>query len=46
MEKEMLGKATDLLAKCEVVTLASITEEGYPRICVMAKVKTEGVRTI
>ena len=29
--KEMIGKATDLLAKCEVVTLASINEEGYPR---------------
>ena len=46
MEKEMIGKAAELLAKCEVVTLASITEDGYPRICVMAKVKTEGIRTI
>lgn len=47
MEKDnMIGKAAELLAKCEVVTLASITEDGYPRICVMAKVKTEGIRTI
>ena len=31
---------------CEVVTLASINEEGYPRVCVISKIKTEGIRTI
>ena len=47
MEKDiMLGKATELLEKCEVLTLASITEDGYPRICAMAKVKTDGIKTI
>lgn len=46
MEKDMIGKAAELLEKCEVVTLASINEEGYPRICVMSKIKTEGIRTM
>jgi len=46
VEKDMIGKATELLTKCEVVTLASINEEGYPRICVMAKVRAEGIQTI
>ena len=46
VEKTMLDKAEELLAKCEVVTLASINEEGYPRVCVISKIKTEGIRTI
>lgn len=46
MEITMIDKAEELLAKCEVVTLASINEEGYPRVCVMSKIKTEGIRTI
>ena len=46
MEKTTIDKAAELLAKCEVVTLASINEAGYPRICVMAKIKTAGIRTI
>ena len=46
METTMIDKAEALLAKCEVVMLASINEEGYPRVCVISKIKTEGIRTI
>ena len=46
VEKNIIGKAEELLAKCDVVTLASINEEGYPRVCVISKIKTEGIRTV
>ena len=42
----MIDKAEELLVKCEVVTLASINEEEYPRVCVISKIKTAGIRTI
>ena len=31
--KTMKEKATELLQRCEVVTLASVNKEGYPRPC-------------
>ena len=34
-------KALKLLEQCEAVQLASITEQGYPRICAMEKVKAD-----
>lgn len=40
--KEIEEKATALLEKCDVVTLASINEKGYPRICSITKVKANG----
>ncbi|MDT8717513.1 pyridoxamine 5'-phosphate oxidase family protein [Clostridium sp. 19966] len=40
--KELEEKANALLKKCEVLTLASINEKGYPRICAISKVKDNG----
>jgi general stress protein 26 len=40
--KEIEDKASNLLEKCDVVTLASLNEKGYPRICAISKVKAEG----
>lgn len=44
--KEIEGKAVDLLEKCDVITLASITEKGYPRICAINKIKSIGFSEI
>ncbi len=46
MEKTIFDLAAELLAKSEVVTLASVTEEGFPRGCAMAKIQSEGVKTV
>lgn len=46
MGKVILDKASQLLTKCDVITLASINEEGYPRICSLSKIKAEGIQTI
>jgi len=35
-------RAQDLLNACESIPLASITQNGYPRICEMEVVKTNG----
>ena len=35
--KTMKEKATELLQRCEVVTLASVNKEGYPRPVPMSK---------
>lgn len=44
--KEIEEKASQLLNKCSVVTLASINENGYPRICAITKVKNNGFSEI
>jgi general stress protein 26 len=40
--KEIEEKASQLLEKCTVVTLASVNEKGYPRICAISKVRNNG----
>lgn len=42
----MKEKATELLQRCEVVVLASVNKEGYPRPVPMSKIATEGISTI
>jgi general stress protein 26 len=44
--QEIEEKAARLLEKCDVVTLASVNENGYPRICVMDKLKANGFSEI
>lgn len=39
-------KAAALLERCEVLSLASINEDGFPRICVMSKAGSEGIRRV
>ena len=46
MMKELIAKSELLLARCETVTLASVSEEGFPRICVMSPNRREGVRRV
>ena len=44
--KTMKEKATELLQRCEVVVLASINKEGYPRPVPMSKIAAEGISAI
>lgn len=44
--KEIEEKASQLLEKCSVVTLASINENGYPRVCAITKVRNNGFSEI
>ena len=46
MNTGILEKANDLMAQCNTVTLASVNENGYPRICVMEKIKSDGIKKI
>lgn len=46
MKKELEIKAEQLLGKCDVLSLASINESGFPRACVMAKMKANGIMEI
>ncbi|MBP3039452.1 pyridoxamine 5'-phosphate oxidase family protein [Bacillaceae bacterium Marseille-Q3522] len=39
--KELEEKASLLLKKCDVATLTSINEKGYPRTCVLSILKAE-----
>ena len=41
-KKEIEDKAKELIKQCDVATLTSINEKGYPRTCVLSIVKTEG----
>ncbi len=44
--KELEDKAAELLSRCDVLTLTSINENGYPRTCLVSKLKAEGFRDI
>ena len=47
LEKEIaILKAINLLKKCESVELASINEDGYPRICEMERMLSDGIERI
>lgn len=43
---EIEEKASVLLEKCDVVTLASVNENGYPSICAINKIKANGFSEI
>ena len=45
-QKAIENYAAEMLEKCESIQLASITETGYPRICEMEKVMTDGFGVI
>jgi general stress protein 26 len=44
--KEIEENASQLLEKCEVVTLTSVNEKGYPRTCAITKVRNNGFSEI
>ena len=44
--REIEDKAARLLEKCDVVTLASVNQQGYPRICTVSKLKAVGFSEI
>jgi general stress protein 26 len=39
--KEIESMANELLKKCDVLTLTSINENGYPRTCAISKLKAD-----
>lgn len=41
----LVKEAEGLLKKCKVCTVASVSENGYPRICVLVPIKTDGIKT-
>lgn len=41
---EIVAKASEMLKKSSEITLASINENGYPRVCVLSKTKSEGIK--
>lgn len=43
---EIASKAAGMLGKTDVITLASINEKGYPRICVLSKIKSDGIKKL
>ena len=43
---ELENMANALIQKCDVATLTSINERGYPRTCVLSIAKAEGFRDV
>ena len=43
---EIIRKAAELLSGCDEITLASVNENGYPRICVLARLKSEDIKKV
>lgn len=43
---ELIKQAEELLSKCYVCSVASVSEEGYPRICILATLKSEGIKEL
>lgn len=44
--KTIQEKAQELLEKCEVVSIASVDTNGFPRPVPMSKIKSEGLNTV
>ena len=44
--KTLKEKAAEILQRCEVVTLASVNEDGFPRPIPISKIKTESISSI
>lgn len=44
MKECLMEKAENLLSRCRVCTVASVSEKGYPRICVLMPLKTKGIK--
>lgn len=44
MNQNLIQKAENILSKCQVCTVASVSERGYPRICVLKPLKTKGIK--
>lgn len=44
MNVGLVKKAEKLLTQCKVCTVASVSERGYPRICVLMPLKTNGIK--
>ena len=44
MNTYLIKKAENLLSQCKICTVASISEKGYPRICVLMQLKTNGIK--
>ena len=44
MNNNLIKKAENLLTQCKVCTVASVSEKGYPRICVLMPLKTIGIK--
>ena len=43
---DILSKAAALLGGCGEIALASVNENGYPRICVLSKTKSDGIKKV
>ncbi|MGN0789280.1 MAG: pyridoxamine 5'-phosphate oxidase family protein [Christensenellales bacterium] len=41
---DLITKAEKLLRKCNVCSVASVSEEGYPRICILMPLKSNGIK--
>lgn len=43
---DIVNKAANLLNNSTEVTLASVNEKGYPRVCVLSKIKSDQLKKI
>ncbi|MCL2361990.1 MAG: pyridoxamine 5'-phosphate oxidase family protein [Defluviitaleaceae bacterium] len=43
---EIIMKAEELVKSCNAFNLASVGENGYPRICVLSKTKADGIKKL
>ena len=43
---DLIKETEKFLEKCDAFAVSSVTEEGYPRICVLIKLKALGCKTI
>lgn len=42
----IVKKSEILLNQCKVCTVASVTQDGYPRICVLTPLKNDGIKEL
>lgn len=44
--EELISKAEELFEKCRVCAVSAVTKDGYPRVCMLYKIKNDGIKQI
>lgn len=46
MKVDLMQESENLLNKCSACSVSEVTEDGYPRICILVPIKKEGIKTL
>jgi general stress protein 26 len=46
MSNDLIESAEKLLKECATCSVSAVTTSGYPRICILGRIKNDGIKTL